>query len=312
MSQPTPGSVTEKTFSAYTPEQSEKYASARHDYHSSLYETVLKYHSATGGELGVLLDVGCGPGNVTRALGSRFTEAIGLDPSCGMLETARSLGGTTSTSLPIRYELGSAEQLGENLERPIEEGSVDLITAANAAHWFDMPAFWTAAARVLKPGGTVALWTSGNVTSHPSVPNAEAIKAAFDKHHEDHLVAYYEPGNFLTRNRYATLPLPWTIATPIPDFDKTTFFRKDWELGETFYTGEQEIGMDMLEKMMSSSSPQVRWHQAHPDLVGTDKDIVRILRREIERLLHEAGVEKGKERVMGTVQGSLLMVKHRM
>lgn len=27
------------------------------------------------------------------------------------------------------------------------------------AHWFDMPKFWAAAAKVLKPGGTVAIWT---------------------------------------------------------------------------------------------------------------------------------------------------------
>jgi len=28
------------------------------------------------------------------------------------------------------------------------------------AHWFDMPRFWTAVAEVMRPGGTVALWTS--------------------------------------------------------------------------------------------------------------------------------------------------------
>jgi hypothetical protein len=26
-------------------------------------------------------------------------------------------------------------------------------------HWFDMPKFWAEAAQVVKPGGTVALWT---------------------------------------------------------------------------------------------------------------------------------------------------------
>ena len=29
------------------------------------------------------------------------------------------------------------------------------------AHWFDMSKFWVEAAKVVKPGGTVALWTAG-------------------------------------------------------------------------------------------------------------------------------------------------------
>jgi len=37
--------------------------------------------------------------------------------------------------------------------------------------------------------------------------------------------------------------------------------------------------------------------------------VVRMLRREMERLLYEAGVEKGKEKVKGSVQGALLVVK---
>jgi trans-aconitate 3-methyltransferase len=36
---------------------------------------------------------------------------------------------------------------------------------------------------------------------------------------------------------------------------------------------------------------------------------MRIIRREIERLLHEAGVEKGKEVVKGSLKGVLLIVK---
>ncbi|KAF2798424.1 S-adenosyl-L-methionine-dependent methyltransferase [Melanomma pulvis-pyrius CBS 109.77] len=304
--------VTEKTFSSYNRQQGSFYASVRRDYHPSLYQTVLNHHTSTGGQLHTLLDVGCGPGSATRALAPHFAHATGLDPSEGMLDTARSLGGVTSNSEPIRYGVSTAEHLGENLLPPIVESSVDLITAANAAHWFNMPPFWARAAHILKPGGTVALWTSSNICAHPSMPNAAAIQAAFDQHQERHLVPYFEPGNLLTRNRYATLPLPWTMEQPVPEFDPSSFFRKNWEIGEPFYTGEQGVDLDMFEKMLATGSPQTRWHQAHLDLVGTEKDVVRILRREIERLLHEAGVEKGTEKVQGTVQGTLLMFKKKM
>ena len=69
------------------------------------------------------------------------------------------------------------------------------------------------------------------------------------------------------------------------------------------------VDMDTLEKIVSTMSPIQRWREAHPDAVGTERDIARMQRREIERLLHEAGVEKGKEVATGTVRAALIMVK---
>lgn len=134
--------IQEKTFSTYNREQGKTYAKVRRDYHPSLYQLVLDHHTSTGGRLDTLVDVGCGPGLAIRGLAPKFTHAIGVDPSEGMIETARSLGGTSSTSLPIRYEISTAEDLGSNLSEPIKDGTVDLIIASNAAHWFDMSRFW--------------------------------------------------------------------------------------------------------------------------------------------------------------------------
>ena len=58
-------------------------------------------------------------------------------------------------------------------------------------------------------------------------------------------------------------------------------------------------------------SPVQRWREAHPDAVGTDRDFVKMQRIAIERLLHEAGVEKGKEVVKGSITGVLMIVKKR-
>lgn len=298
----------EKTFSSYNKEQGKAYAQIRRDYDPKVYQTIIDHHKSTGGQLETLLDVGCGPGIAVRRLAPYFTHAIGLDPSDGMLSTARSLGGVTSTSEPIRYEISTAEELGKNISPPIQDSSVDLIIAANAAHWFDMSGFWPSAARVLKPGGSVALWTTGSVSVHPSVPNAAAIQAAMEQNMEI-IRPYLTPGNLLTRDRYVGLPLPWTLLQPVPEFDEKTFFRKDWEPDEPFVAGEQEGNLDMFELAMGTGSAITRWRQAHPDDVGTERDVVRILRREIEKLLEEAGVEKGKEKLRGVVQGTVLIVK---
>ncbi|KAH8698526.1 S-adenosyl-L-methionine-dependent methyltransferase [Talaromyces proteolyticus] len=298
----------EKTFSSYNQEQGKAYAEIRRDYHPKVYQTVLDQHLSTDGKLHTLLDVGCGPGNVARSLGVNFAHVIGLDPSDGMIKTARSLGGSSATSEPIRYEVSTAEDLGQ-----LQDSSIDLITIANAAHWFDMPRFWLRAAKVLKPGGSVAIWCSGDIRTDPSLPNSEAIQAAMDDYLLRYLQPYYERGNWMTRTRYTDLPMPWNITEPVSEFDEHTFFRKDWvPEEEPFFVGLPEADMDTFEKMMATHSAYTRWAQANPDIAGTDKDGIRILRKEIERLLQEAGVEKGREKTKGVVYGAVLVVKKKV
>lgn len=181
--------------------------------------------------------------------------------------------------------------------------------------WFDMPRFWASAARVLRPGGTVAMWCSKANTIHPSVPNAAAINAVTGKIEEECLAPFFGAGNRLTRNLYLTIGLPWTVSPPVPDFDEKTFYRKEWGVegnDESFFQNKHMVfDMDTLEKLLGTASPVTRWREANPDLAGTENDVIRRMRREIERLLHEAGVEKGKELIRGGEAGVLLMVKKR-
>ncbi|KAJ9640691.1 hypothetical protein H2204_003320 [Knufia peltigerae] len=305
----------EKTFSTYNADQGRAYSEIRRDYDPGVYRTILDHHTSTGGQLDILLDVGCGPGYATRALAPHFTKAFGLDPAEGMISTARSSLTNPEDSTKVSFEISTCEELGSNLTPPVEDGSVDLITAANAAHWFDMPRFWAAASRVLKPGGTAAIWTSGPGHPHPSMPNADAIQAAIDEHQETELKPYILPGNILVRDRYTDLPLPWSgpPGQQTEGFDETSFVRLDWPVDRPFYVAkpqdEQGVNMDLFEKAMATGSAETRWRQAHPDLVGTERDPLRMLRRKIEGLLHDAGVEPGQERLRGVFRGVILFVK---
>ncbi|KAB5522948.1 S-adenosyl-L-methionine-dependent methyltransferase [Coniochaeta sp. 2T2.1] len=305
----------EKTFTSFTPSQSQSYAQHRLDYHPHLYNTIKSHHSSTSGHFQTILDIGCGPGTAVRSLAPFFEHAIGLDPSEGMIATARSLGGVTSTGEPIRFEVSSAEELGSNLTPPVGEGTVDLIVAATAAHWFDMPLFWRRTAEVLKPGGTVALWTSGNFRVDPSMPGAGEIQAILVKL-ETTLDGYMLPGNRLVSDLYRDLSLPWTASPPTLEFDAATFVRKVWGTGsgsepsETFYSSQRPPGnLDTLEKVTGTLSPVVRWREAHPGLAGTERDVVRVMRREIETVFRRAGVLEGEEIIRGGVTGVLLMLK---
>ncbi len=307
----------EKTFRSYTHAQGATYAQNRRGYHSKLYQIIIDHHTSTGGQPTTILDVGCGPGTAIRELAPRFNHAIGLDPSEGMISTARSLGGVSSTSQPIRFEVSTAEDLGSQLSPPIPDSSVDIIIAATAAHWFDMSRFWPRTAQLLKPGGTVALWAISSMYAHPSTPNRAAIQDAISEFEDRHLKPYMQPGSLLGLNLYINISLPWTLARPVPDFDESIFYRKEWNKdgacadGDEFFMGQRTMDLDTLEKVLETKSSVTQWREAHLDAVGTERDVVRVMRREVERLLHEAGVERGKEMIKVGVAGVLLMVKKR-
>lgn len=297
----------EQTFTAYTPSQGKAYAEGRKDYHPNLYKSIMEKHTTTGGQLTTLLDIGCGPGPATRALAPHFKETIGLDPSAGMIAAARSLPNPNS----IRYEISSAEELGHDLDPPVPFGSVDLITAATCAHWFDMPRFWPRAAQMLKPGGSVAIWTPGMLRVHDSVPNHVAIQKAIDDHEKEYLEPYFAPGNFLVRHLYRDLELPWNLEVPEEAFDEQKSFRREWDWTEESNADSErpQITLEAVEKLLETASPITRWREAHPELVGTEKDAVKVLVADIKRLLHKAGVEEGKEVIRGVLGGVLLVVK---
>lgn len=307
-------SSVDKTFTAFNKEQGAHYAQHRLRYHPKLYSIIIDRHKSTGGQLDTVVDVGCGPGIAVRDLAPHFTHAIGLDPSEGMISNARSLGGVTASSEPIRFEVSTAESLGAELSL-LPDGSVDMITAATAAHWFDMTSFWPRAAQLLKPGGTVALWCGGNLRPDPALPNAAAIQAAFDKL-DERLSDYMVPGNRLARSLYANILLPWTLPTPVPEFDQASFLRKEWntgpgsEPGDEFHAmPQQTVTLDIMETVLGTGGPILRWREGNPDAVGTEQDVVRRMRREIEASYREVGVEEGKEVMKGGIAGVLLLVK---
>lgn len=133
----------ENPWGRFSAKQAKEYANNRRSYSQKLYDTVLEFHKSTGGGFESLVDLGCGPGVAIRDLGRQFSTAVGLDPSQGMIDIARSLGGSAAAG-PIKFEPCSAEQLEPSLLRKmgISDGGVDLMIAANSAHYFDPEQFW--------------------------------------------------------------------------------------------------------------------------------------------------------------------------
>lgn len=91
-----------------------------------------------------VLDVGCGTGILTRLLAGRGAEVVGIDPNPDMLATARAASR-------LDYRLGTGEETGQ------PSASFDAVTCAQAFHWFQAERALPELARVLVPGGRLAL-----------------------------------------------------------------------------------------------------------------------------------------------------------
>lgn len=121
----------EKTFRSYSLDQGQDYAQHRMKYSQSLYDNIISHHTSTGGKLEIALDIGCGPGTATFTIAQTFNNTIGLDPSEGMVNTARSLVNLGQIRNNVKFEVSTAEDIDPAL---VPAGSVDLITAATSAH----------------------------------------------------------------------------------------------------------------------------------------------------------------------------------
>lgn len=107
-----------------------------------------------------VLDLGSGTGILTRALRRYFPDAVvvGGEPGLDMLRAAAE---STPAELDLRWFASHAETL------PVADGSLDLITVGQAAHWFDRRAFYDECARVLRPGGALAVLYNNRVMDRP-------------------------------------------------------------------------------------------------------------------------------------------------
>ena len=100
------------------------------------------------------LDIGCGTGRYTRLLRALLPDGsllVAADVSAAMLAQLRAASrGHAVGVVPL---LAAAEQL------PLRTASLDLVTAFNCVHHFDLGRFLAAAARVLQPGGQLFIYT---------------------------------------------------------------------------------------------------------------------------------------------------------
>ena len=142
-------------------------------------------------------DCGTGNGQAAVALAAYFARVTATDLSEGQIAQA----------VPhphVTYRVAPAEASG------LADRSCDLVTVAQALHWFDLVAFAREATRVLVDDGVVAAWSYGLFTCEPTV---DAI--VLELYH-DVVGRYWQPGREHVENGYRDLPLPGVPLVPPP------------------------------------------------------------------------------------------------
>jgi ubiquinone/menaquinone biosynthesis C-methylase UbiE len=152
----------------------------------------------------------CGTGNGQAALGlaAHFRRVIATDPSKQQLESA-------FPHARIEYRVAAAESPGLELQ------SVDLLTVAQALHWFDHPKFYQQVRKVLRPAGAIAVWCYGLCSIEP------AIDARVQAFYDGETGPYWPPERRLIDEGYRTLEFPFAEVTP-----PALHMQQRWTLGQ--------------------------------------------------------------------------------
>ncbi|KAM0138108.1 hypothetical protein ACHAO1_003576 [Botrytis cinerea] len=290
------------TFRNYTSKQAATYAAHRLSYPAKLYETVINHHEKTGGQFNRVLDLGCGPGNATRDIAGYFEEAIGCDAGEAMIGTAREMGGKTKSGKDIVWVIGSGEEF-TGLEE-VGEGTLDLITVAMAVCVAESVTCMSRYGHAVVPYVPSPLTPFINPPTkllkasyypHPSVPNRTKLLEIFLNFERNILAPYELLPNRLSRDMYDNLPLPWNIPHPIPSsvLPESQFLKLDYDRdgilsdpeSDDFFFGGREVTLKQAEKSLETASMVTRWREAHPEMVGTEKDVLKLHMEELRKAM---------------------------
>lgn len=177
--------MTHSAFKDYFSTSAAEYATFRPRYPSALFDFVssipLHRHLAW--------DCGTGSGQAAVPLAERFERVIATDGSGEQINHA-----TPHARVAYRVALADASGLAD--------GSVDLVTVAQALHWFPLERFVGEVRRVVAAGGALAIWCYSR-----SVLEGE-LDEILVRYYSGTCGAYWPPERRLVDEGYASIALP--------------------------------------------------------------------------------------------------------
>jgi ubiquinone/menaquinone biosynthesis C-methylase UbiE len=191
---------------------SKDYARSRPHYPSHLFDFLVGLVPRRN----LAWDCATGNGQAAVILSQYFDQVIANDASKEQIKNAQPRKN-------IRYEVFSAEKPN------LVDDSVDLITIAQALHWFDLNSFYKEATRVLRKGdyilgksrGIIAAWAYGIHSVSREVDDIVHVL------YEDILGSYWPKERRIVEDKYQSIPFPFE------EVDHPVFkIELDWSLSE--------------------------------------------------------------------------------
>ena len=192
------------TFKDHFSGHSFEYARCRPRYPDGLFE----YLASVAPSTGLAWDCATGSGQAAVSLAGHFDRVIATDASRQQLDRAK-------PHERVAYQAAQAECT------QIASSSVDLVTVAQALHWFDIPAFFDEAKRVLKPDGVIAVWCYSWVRVDP------VVNEPISRLYQDLLGPHWPPERRLVQEGYRNVVFPFDELSS-PPFEMTV----NWSLEE--------------------------------------------------------------------------------
>jgi SAM-dependent methyltransferase len=172
--------------------QASAYAKFRPHYPEELF----RYLASIAPQRALAWDCGTGNGQAAVKLASHFQSVVATDPSETQIQSAEKNPSVT-------YKVARAEQA------PFQDKTVDLITVAQAFHWFDHELFFEEVKRILKPRGVLAIWSYNLCKINPQVD------PIVQKYYGGILGPYWEKERKLVEEGYRNCIFPMKeIASP--------------------------------------------------------------------------------------------------
>jgi ubiquinone/menaquinone biosynthesis C-methylase UbiE len=218
--------------------QSKQYSFSRPTYPDSLFEflytvTPQKY---------LAWDCATGNGQAAIGLSKYFNKVVASDASKNQVQYAFQREN-------IEYKVFQAE----NAE--LENDSVDIITVAQALHWFDLDKFYSNVMRVGKKDGIIAVWS---YDMHKINPQLDKITERLDVDGEI-LGSYWDKEAKYVKEKYKTIAFPFEEIS-VPVF-KTTLhwnllqlwdYMKTWSSVKKYYSENKLDPLDLVKPEIES------------------------------------------------------------
>ena len=199
-------------------------------------------------------DCGAGNGQASIALANHFDKVIATDLSDSQIANAKA-------HARVNYRVAPAEASG------LPSSCADIVTIAQALHWFDLEKFYSEVRRVLKPNGLIAAWSYGMIVVTNDATN-DCLQ-----HFYHHVIGPYWPSErHHVETGYRDLAFPFErIKTPQLSMNvewtlnQLLGYLRSWSASARYHAATGIDAVDELSHQLITSLPtaeefiEVQW-----------------------------------------------------